>query len=74
MAPLGLGFGFPAEWLHQRSLRAAFPGWQYLDGPAPWYIPTLIIVSYFGLLFAISAIISILLDYRRRKRTDAQNS
>jgi hypothetical protein len=74
LAPLGLGFGFLADWLHQRSLRATFPGWQYLDGPAPWYIPALVIVFYVGLLFAIGAIVSILLDYRSHKKTDAQHS
>ena len=74
LAPFGLGFGFLAEWLHQRSLRAAFPSWQDIDGPAPWYIPAFVIVFYVGLLFAIGAIISVLLDYRRRKRTDAQHS
>ena len=74
LAPLGLGFAFLADWLHQRSLRAAFPDWQYIDGPAPWYIPALVIAFYVGLLFAIGAIISILLDYRRRKRTYVQHS
>ena len=73
LAPLGLGFAFLADWLRQRSLRAAFPGW-IIDEKAPSYIPALVIVFYVGLLFAIGAIISILLDYRRRKRTDAQHS
>ena len=73
LAPLGLGFGFFADWLHQRSLTASYPGW-HMDGPAPWHIPVLVIVFYVGLLFAIGAIISVLLDYRRRKRTDAQHS
>ena len=73
LAPLGLGFAVLADWLHERSLRAAFPGW-IIDEKAPWYIPALIMVSYFGLLFAIGAIVSILLDYRRLKGTDVRHS
>jgi hypothetical protein len=74
LAPLGLGFGFLADWLHRRSLKAAYPGWQFIDEKAPWYIPALVIVFYAGLLFAISAIISIFFDYLRSKRTDARHS
>ena len=74
LAPLGLGFGFLADWLHQRALRAAFPGWRYIDGPTPWYITALVIVFYGGLIFAIGSFVSILWDYRRRKRTNARPS
>jgi MFS family permease len=74
LAPLGLGFGFLADWLHQQRLRTAYPDWQFIDGKAPWYIPALVVLFYIGLLFAIGAVVSILLDYRRSKRSDARHS
>jgi succinate dehydrogenase hydrophobic anchor subunit len=73
LAPLGLAFAFLADWFRQRWLRAAYPGW-IIDAKAPWYILALVVMFYIGLLFAIGAIASILLDYRRRKGTDAQHS
>jgi len=48
MAPLRLGFKF-SRLVPERSLRAAFPGW-IIDEKAPWYIPALIMVSYFDAL------------------------
>jgi hypothetical protein len=74
LAPLGLGFALLADWLHQRALRAAFPGWRYINGPTPWYIKALVIVFYGGSTLAISSIMSILWDCRQRKRTDARPS
>ena len=73
LAPLGLGFGLLADWLHQRCQRVTYPAW-IIDEKAPWYIPALVIVFYIGVLSGIGTIVSVLLDYRRHKRTDARHS